>query len=81
MVSQPFNEDHLRRLLDPGHTSEANAESLIQSTVHRAHRYLGVRNVLSLIFGRIWLALLALFAPMISRLHRHLAVQNTFRRN
>jgi hypothetical protein len=72
MFTPSHEEERLRELLNASAAAPQAANRMIRSVLRRAHTRIGVRNVLSLLFGRMWLALAALLAPLVLRFHHHL---------
>ncbi|MGC9163899.1 MAG: hypothetical protein ACP5F9_10200 [Thiomonas sp.] len=67
MTSTDHDFEH--RLAQQLHAAPEDLPDL-PGVLRRARRRVNARNVLSLILGRIWLALASLLAPAAVRLHR-----------
>lgn len=69
----PINEHDLDRLLGVETAKSPVPEQVMRGTLHAARRRVAVRNVGVFAFGRLWLALARLLAPLAAIGHRTLA--------
>lgn len=61
-------DDQLRQALLAGDAHDDI--DLVPRVIASARRRLAARNVLVFVFGRLWLALIGLLAPLVARIHR-----------
>jgi len=69
----PVNEHDLDRLLGVETAKSPAPEQALRGALHAARRRVAVRNVGVFAFGRLWLALARLLAPLAAMVHRTLA--------
>lgn len=61
---QTTQDDTLRQTLLAGNTPD-----LVPRVIAAARRRMAARNVMVFVFGRLWLALVGLLAPLAARVH------------